>query len=154
MPVKMKDVGGKLIHLLSQQRLLYCQLHELSQKQSSLVDGSDPEMLLRLLAGRQRIIDRLSAIDRELEPIRADWQRIAQALPITQREEAQRLVMEVQEILGDILARDERDTKMLSHHQQQISGQIQSANTGKRLHNAYTRGGVSSSSRYVDMKSE
>ena len=61
-PAEAKDVGGKLIHLLSQQRLLYRQLKELAQKQSSLVDGNDPETLLRVLAGRQRLIDKLSAI--------------------------------------------------------------------------------------------
>jgi hypothetical protein len=153
-PTEMKDVGGKLIHLLSQQRLLYCQLHDLAQKQSGLVDGSDPEMLLRLLAGRQRIIDRLAAIDRELEPIRADWQEIAQELPAAQREEAQRLVMEVQEILGDILARDERDTKTLSHQKDQIASQIQNANKGKRIQHAYGQAVGTQASRFVDMRSE
>jgi len=94
-----KDVGAHLIHLLTQQRLLYRQLRELAQKQSSLVDGNNPEMLLRVLAGRQRIIDHLGGIDRDLKPIRAQWQQIAKTLPPSQRQEAQQLVEEVQEIL-------------------------------------------------------
>ena len=84
-----KDVGAHLIHLLTQQRLLYRQLRELAQKQSSLVDGSNPEMLLRVLAGRQRIIDRLGAMDRELRSIREQWQQIAKTLPESQRQQAQ-----------------------------------------------------------------
>ena len=87
-----KDVGAHLIHLLTQQRLLYRQLRELAQKQSSLVDGSNPEMLLRVLAGRQRIIDRLGAIDRGLKPIREQWQQIAKTLPRSERQQAQQLV--------------------------------------------------------------
>ena len=64
-PAQAMDVGTKLIQLLSQQRLLYRQLKDLANKQSSLVDGRDPEMLLRVLASRQRLIDKLSVIDKE-----------------------------------------------------------------------------------------
>jgi hypothetical protein len=133
------DVGSRLIHLLTQQRLLYRQLQELAARQSELVDGRDPEMLLRVLAGRQRLIDRLGAIDKELEPIRGDWQRIAQTLPAAQREEALALVASVQEILGEILARDERDTKTLGSQQQQVAAQIRATTAGKKMNAAYAR---------------
>ncbi len=133
------DVGSKLIHLLSQQRLLYRQLRELAQKQSSLVTGENPEMLLRVLAGRQRIIDRLSSIDKELRPIRDEWQKIAMNLPQTQRAEAQRLVAEVQEILGEIIARDEKDSQAMSDNQQQVASEIKATSSGKRVNQAYTQ---------------
>lgn len=102
-PDQAMDIGSHLIHLLTQQRLLYRQLRELAQKQSGLVDGSNPEMLLRVLATRQRIIDRLRGLDRELKPIRDEWQQIAQSLPAPQRQKAQKLVEEVQEILSEII---------------------------------------------------
>ena len=134
------DIGSHLIHLLTQQRLLYRQLRELAQKQSGLVDGNNPEMLLRVLAARQRIIDRLRGIDRELKPIRDEWQQIAQSLPAPQRQKAQKLVAEVQQILGEIIARDEKDTRALSHQQKQVAGEIKAAAAGKRVHQAYSQG--------------
>ena len=145
-----KDVGAHLIQLLTQQRLMYQQLRELAQKQTLLVDGSDPEMLLRVLAGRQRIIDRLGGIDRELKPIRAQWQEIAKRLPDTQREQAQQLVEEVQAILNEILIRDEKDTKALSNQHQQVASKIRNTTTGKRMHQAYGQNNHAGHSKYLD----
>ncbi|MFC1782448.1 hypothetical protein ACFL02_02555 [Planctomycetota bacterium] len=138
-PTQAMDIGSHLIHLLTQQRLLYRQLRELAQKQSGLVDGSNPEMLLRVLATRQRIIDRLRGIDRELKPIRDEWKQIAQSLPAPQRQKAQKLVEEVQQILSEIIARDEKDTQTLSHQQHQVASEIQTAAAGKRVHQAYAQ---------------
>ena len=64
-PAQAMDVGTKLIQLLSQQRLLYRQLQELAQKQSRLVDGRDPETLLRVLAGHS---EALSTAETRLPP--------------------------------------------------------------------------------------
>ena len=83
-----QEIGGRLIDLLTQQRLMCRQLRELAQKQSELVDGKNPEMLLRVLAGRQRIIDRLAVIDKELKPIRQAWEAVSEGLPAGQREQA------------------------------------------------------------------
>jgi len=152
-PAQAMDVGDKLIQLLSQQRLLYRQLRELAEKQSDLVDGRDPEMLLRVLAGRQRLIDRLRTIDKELEPIRRDWQGIARSLPPAQRDEAQRLVAGVQEILGDIIARDERDSEVLLAQRQHVADEIGSTSRGKQVNQAYQQP-MGEQSRYLDMRSD
>jgi hypothetical protein len=113
-------------------------------------------MLLRVLAGRQRIIDRLSALDRELRPIRQQWQQIAANLPEDQRTEAQQLIAEVQTILGEILAQDERDTQTLSDQHQQVAQEIRGTVQGKRMNQAYTNGGPQATqpSRYFDTHSE
>jgi len=152
--IQAMDIGSKLIQLLSQQRLLYRQLHDLAQKQSGLVDGKDPEMLLRVLASRQRLINKLSAIDQELKPIRAHWQEIARSLPPQQRQEAQQLVESVQKILGDILTSDEKDSKALYEQKQKVAGEIRTASAGKKMNNAYTQPVVSEPSRYFDTKNE
>ena len=146
------DIGSRLINLLSQQQLLYRQLNDLAQKQTNLVDGGDPEMLLRILGGRQRLIDRLAALDRELTPIRADWQRVADSLPPAQRQQAQDLVASVQEILSEILARDKRDTQALRDQQQKVATQIRSTAAGKRINQAYGQNHASAQSRYFDSR--
>ena len=149
-PAQVKDVGTELIHLLSQQRLLYLQLHELAKKQRTLVDGSNPEMLLRVLASRQRLIDRLTSINQKLKPIREDWQQISQTLPPAQRNEAQQLVAGVQEILGEIISHDEEDTKAMQAQQQKVSTEIRNTSAGKRVNQAYSQHGLSAQSRYFD----
>ena len=144
------DYGQDVIRLLTQQHALYKQLHELALKQTDLVSGGDPEMLLRILAGRQKLIDRITQINRELEPIRADWSRISASLPSVQKQEAQDLVAEVQSLLGAILERDARDTQSLSDQKQQVSTQIQSASVGKRMNHAYGQSSPANQSRLFD----
>ena len=150
-----KDIGSKLIQLLTQQKFLYRQLKELTQKQTSLVDGNEPDMLLKILAGRQRLIDRLSLIDRELRPIRADWQKVSASLPAAQREEAKGLIDSVQAILGEIIARDTADTQTLHTQQKKVAAEIQGAVTGKRVNQAYVQASSTPpASRYFDATSE
>ena len=149
-PAQAKDFGSKLINLLTQQQLLYRQLQQLAQKQRSLVDGRDPETLLKLLAGRQRLIDRLTAVDRDLQPLRADWQQMARALPTEQRSEAENLVASVKEILADILARDEQDSRTLAACQKEVGDEIAAASQGQRMNQAYAQAGSVPDSRYFD----
>lgn len=153
-PAQAMDVGNNLIQLLTQQRLLCRQLQSLAQKQSSLVDGSDPEMLLRVLAGRQRIIDRLTALDKELKPIRREWQQVALSLPAAQRAQAQQLVAQVQEILGEIITRDEKDSQSLSSQQQKAANEIKSTTVGKRMNQAYRQNYGAAQNRYFDTMSK
>ena len=148
-PAQAMDVGSKLIHLLNQQCLLYRQLQSLSTKQSALVEEDEPETLLRFLAGRQRLIDRLVALNRELQPIRADWQQVAQSLPATQRAEAETLVSNVEDILRDILTKDKRDTQRLTDRRGTVAADIKLATTGKRVNQAYANAGQQHS-RYFD----
>ena len=148
------DVGGKLIDLLTQQRFLYRQLHQLAQKQSSLVDGKDPQMLLSVLANRQRLIDKLADIDRRLQPIRADWQQIAQSLDPAQRHQVQKLVDNVQQILGEILVRDEKDSQKLRDCSHEVSQQLQATSAGKRINKAYAQSDLVPQSRVFDTQSE
>lgn len=146
------DVGAKLIQLLTQQQLLYRQLQQLAHKQSELVDGQDPETLLRVLAGRQRLITRLAAIDRDLKPIREDWKHISNMLPTEQRQQAQELVENVQAILRDILARDESDSRKLNSQQQQVTVELRTIRQGKQAHNAYAA--APTEPRYFDAESK
>ena len=152
-PAQAKDVGSELIHLLTQQRLLYSQLQELALKQRNLVDGSNPEMLLRVLAGRQRLIDRLTEINRQLKPIRDDWQKIAQSLPPTQRAQAQKLVANVQEILREIITRDKQDSETMQSQHQKITAEIRNTSTGKLMNNAYRQNQPAPKSRFFDIQS-
>ena len=147
-PAEAMDTGSELIHLLTQQRLLYRQLKELAAKQSSLVEQTDPEMLLRVLADRQRLIDKLAAIDRRLQPIRKDWQQVAGSLPEAQRAEAQGLIEAVREILGEIITRDRHDSEALSSRQQVTAEQLRSASAGKRMHQAYSQNAPAPQSQF------
>jgi len=143
-----------LIKLLSQQRCLYRQLQELARKQTELVDGRDPEMLLKVLGARQRLIDQLATIDRELAPVRSSWPEISGELSQEQRLEVHHLIDEVQQILGEILSHDEKDCERLNHQKQEVAGEIRGAMAGKRVNQAYAPAVSAGQSRFLDTQSK
>ena len=156
-PAQAMDVGSRLIHLLSQQQLFYRQLRDLAHKQTDLVANGDGETLLHVLSGRQRLIDRLTEIGRELEPLRADWERIAELLPESQRKQAQDMIKDVREILGQIIECDARDTEALYQQKERIADDIRSASVGKRMnqaYNAYQRNDPNNQSCFLDTQSD
>lgn len=136
-PMDALETGKKLVHLLTQQKTYYQQLQQLSHQQRALVDGSDPEGLLRLLGGRQRLINRLTVIDKELQPLRQRWQEIAESMDAHDRERALALVRQVQEILQDILKHDQADSKSLEQKKDEVASEIKKASQGKRMNQAY-----------------
>ena len=148
-----KEKGDKLIELLTRQYFLYGQLHELAQKQSQLVDGRDPEMLLKILAARQRLIDQLMSVGRELAPIRAEWPKVAAVLTPNERRETQRLIDSVREILSEIISHDEKDYKALDVQKQKVAGEIRGTTAGQRMNQAYAQAAGPSQNRFVDTRS-
>ena len=57
---------------------------------------------------------------------------------------------QVQEILGEILASDAKDSEALQDHQHKVRREIQGATKGKQMNRAYAQGGVLGESRYLD----
>jgi hypothetical protein len=151
--VEMTDEAARMIGLLTQQELLYRQLHQMAHRQTELVDGSRPELLLKVLAGRQRLIDRLTELNQQLEPLRARWTQIAGVLTEPQRQETQRLVGSVRQILSQILDRDEKDSQTLSRQKEGIAGEIRTASQGRRMNQAYAQQARPVQNRFLDTQS-
>lgn len=145
-----QQVGEQLVALLREQRRLYRQLQELAAQQSSLVDGRDPETLLRVLASRQRLIVKLTQTNQQLEPLRQSWDQIAGSLSAEHRQEVQQLIAQVQDMLAAILSQDERDAQSLMSQRSQVAGEIRNTQKGKKMNQAYGRPAGTQASRYFD----
>ncbi|MBI9017091.1 MAG: hypothetical protein JEZ07_07520 [Phycisphaerae bacterium] len=149
------EAAEEIILLLTQQDDLYRQLHELACQQTVLVDGKNPEMLLKVLASRQRLINKLTAIDQKLKPIRNNWDELFLSLNPQQKRQVQQLVDSVKQTLGDIIQRDKCDTEKLHACKDQVASQIRNVNTGRQMNNIYAQGSTNvTRSRYLDLQSE
>ena len=85
----------QLIAFLAEQRDCYRQLKQLSEGQRRLITDQDPEALLKVLAERQRLVDRLAELNTSLAPFRREW-----ASTYTQMKPEHR--QRVQQVLDDI----------------------------------------------------
>lgn len=114
-----------LVNLLERQLSLYQGLSELSTKQSATIEQGEPEPLLTVLASRQRVIEDITGVNRELEPFRKRWDDLWASLAEADRGRVGDLVRSVQQLLTQIIAQDERDRTALQAARGRVGAEIQ-----------------------------
>lgn len=103
METELQNTGEELVFLLKQQRNLYHQLKSLAEKQSNAFwTSASPEELVRLLAGRRKLIEKLRQVNSRLKPIRANWQSIKPKLASEQKLQAKELAVSVSMLVDDL----------------------------------------------------
>lgn len=144
--------SAEVIQLLSKQRELYNKLKTLAYMQRELVEKSNPELLLKVLGSRQKIINQLVAVDSKLKPIRERWKAIAENFDEKERLEVNRLVDDVKVILEDIMSRDRQDAETLTAKKDLMATELKKVRTCKQMNNAYkTTVGGTGGSKYCDI---
>ncbi|MCL2641178.1 MAG: hypothetical protein FWD53_10065 [Phycisphaerales bacterium] len=133
----MQTTTTKLVQTLMAQKNLYIQLLDLAAKQSTHVAAGESDPLIAILTARNRIIDQIIPLDRELQPYKSHWQELLDSLPPTDRSIIAGLLKDVQQLLANILAHDERDKQTLERQKQDIGSQITRTVTGTALNRAY-----------------
>lgn len=131
------DGVQRLIGLLTEQRDLYQKLEALSQAQHALVTGNDPGRLLDVLSQRQALLDRLGALAEQIRPYQQEWPRVRASLSGEQGKILDRLVHEVNKLLGSIIQRDQADSQLLAARKSAAEEGMQRMQTGKQAGSAY-----------------
>ena len=98
------NAGVELLLLLRQQYYLYHQLKILTDRQQQLVGTGSPELLLEVIAGRRKLVEKLRELDDKLRPIKANWQKLSCQIAPEYKTQAEKIVNQVQEIIGEIIA--------------------------------------------------
>ena len=98
------DAGVELLFLLRQQRYLYHQLKILTERQRQLVGRNSPELLLEVIFGRRKLVEKLRGLDEKLRPIKSNWQKLSSRIRPECKAQACEAVNQIQQIVGEILA--------------------------------------------------
>src|SRR3954469_11887480 len=96
------SVVSTVVRALSGQKALYLQIFALAQQQSAYVASGESEALMTVLAARNRLIEQVTPLDRELQPYKGRWQEVLDGLPTADRKVVGGLLQEVQKLLSDI----------------------------------------------------
>lgn len=103
MKTQQNNTGQELVFLLKQQRNLYHQLRALAEKQSKIFWASaSPEELVKLLAGRRKLLEKLRQVNGKLKPIKANWTVIEPKIEVEQRIQAHELALSVSTLVDDL----------------------------------------------------
>ncbi|MFH1419594.1 MAG: hypothetical protein ABII12_15060 [Planctomycetota bacterium] len=144
--------ASQLVELLERQRSLYHRLRTLAERQKSLVVCEDVQPLLRLLADRQRLVDELMELNKEMSEFRRNWSSIYGSLDGASRKRVARLLEEANSALGLILRSDSRDTATLSAKRQDVATRLASIDSGSRVSAAYAAAGAGMRAAMTDAK--
>ena len=128
---------NQLVTLLTQQRDLYLQLRQLSDRQRGLISGNQPDTLLELLVQRRQIVSALTDLNERLGPYRRRWDDMYAALPDALRAQASGLLQEVNGLLRVILKTDHEDGALLAVQKQAVASEIRGLADGRTANSAY-----------------
>jgi len=98
------NAGAALLSLLRQQRYLYHQLKILADRQQELAGANSPELLLEVISGRRKLVEKLREVDSKLRLVKTNWQKLSEQIGPDYKDQAHKIANEVQEIIGEIMA--------------------------------------------------
>ena len=140
--------AAALIEKLTQQRDLYVELMALGAEQAELIASGETERLLQVLARRQQHVARLGELNVELAAAR---QGVGELGP-GQRDQVNGLLAEVERLLEQIIAQDDRDRQQLASARDDVATQMRQATHAGKAVNAYAAGAAAGSAgaRFTD----
>jgi hypothetical protein len=148
LPLSYSNPAG-LLDLLARQRDLYTQLKALSDQQASLIADGETEQLLTLLAHRQRLVDGLTKLNRDLTAYRQAIPDLQTGLRPAERQRVRELMDEVDGLLHAIIEQDDRDRQQLHAAQQRVGQQLRQTSRSGTALNAYRSGPQRPDSRFT-----
>jgi len=96
------NTGTELLFLLRQQRYLYHQLKLLAERQRDTADSSSAEVVLDIVSGRRKLVEKLREIGQKLAAIRASWPSVAEKIDTEDKLEARKTAGQIREIVDQI----------------------------------------------------
>lgn len=129
--------GPRLARILEAQRDLCAQLEVMSRRQAELIAAGDTDGLLSVLGERQGVVDEVSRLSEELEPLRGVWERSASMLEPQVRGRVAALVEEIGGLMEAIGARDEADRASLEERRAAVAKELGEISRGRGALAAY-----------------
>lgn len=126
-----------MIDLLAEQRDLYQQLKTLSDQQACCIRDGSTEALLTVLSQRQGLIEALTRSNTQVAPYRQRWSDLGGSVDADQREQVRQVLAQIEQMLQEIMAQDDRDRAELKSVQQQLGTQLNQVGQASRAIRAY-----------------
>lgn len=127
---------------------LYQSMVEITVEQEEAIRSRNLKRLLSLLSQRQKIITRISQIDKEVLPLRTKYLQFNNC---SEKEEIAILLKELTGLLKKMLVQEEKNDSLLRKFIQATGEDLRHIQTARASHNAY-RSHPISTTRFMDQK--
>lgn len=118
-------------------RQCFADLLQISRSQLGLVETDDYSQLLRLLGGKQQIINRLEAISIREPQLWDKWRRERERIAPGARQDCEQTLAETESLLAELLEHERIATETLAHRRDQTARQLAAVAGGSRVNQAY-----------------
>ena len=143
-----------LVQLIDQKHEVLVQLHQLAQRQLAFVgEGGEMSELLSLLAAKQGLLDRLHALQRQLDPYRREDPDSRRWRTPRDRQRCAQVAGRCQSLLGEVIELERRSEAQLKLRRDSTAAQLKAVSTAAEARAAYTAGPCESQGQ-LDLTSE
>jgi flagellar biosynthesis/type III secretory pathway chaperone len=127
-----------LTNLMDQKHDVLVQLHQLSQQQRVRVDeGHEISELLGLLAAKQTLLEKLNALERQLDPFRQEDPESRRWRSASDRRRCAQVAGRCQSLMGEILELEKRSETELRRRRDRTAEQLQAVSNATAAREAY-----------------
>jgi hypothetical protein len=142
-----------LAELVAKKHDLLVQLRDVGLRQVELIDGGDMTQLLKLLSSKQRLLNGLQAVERQLDPFRRENPASRVWRSPADREACSRQAALCETLLAEVVERERRSESNLIAHRDRVAVELEVAHRAAEAHHAYDENRLSVS-RQLDLSSE
>ncbi len=126
-----------LSQLISRKRELLVQLRDAGHRQMQLIEGGDMGELLKVLSSKQRVLEYLQGVERQLDPFRGQRPDQRTWRSAADREACSRMSAECESLLAEVIAGEKRGEEKLVTRRDRAAAQLQLAQHAWQARAAY-----------------
>ena len=127
----------QLYRLICQQREVLSELKHFAEVQQKIVQQNELGKLVSLLAAKQKAIQRLQEIDRNLSPFQNQDPESRVWSSEEQRDECRRIAKECPRLLAEVMKLEQTAEETLTAQRETISQQVEQSTTRSQAATAY-----------------
>lgn len=143
----------QLAELIERRHRYLTLMRDLGREQLALIDAGEMNRLLRVLAGKQRVMMELERVERELDPFRPQTAEERQWRNLETRDRCRRQIEESRALLGEIVAQEKDGEGQLQRRRDEAAERLAGAHFAHQAHSAYQSQSASTVSQ-LDLASE
>jgi hypothetical protein len=127
----------RLHELINQKKAVLAQLRKLAERQVEFIQNGDMGHLLGLLAAKQRLLQQLQHVERELDPFREQDPDQRQWRSPVERQQARQAAQDCETLLAEIMEVEKRCESDLIHRRDAAGRRLQGVHSAAQATQAY-----------------